>query len=490
MIIDIPKVGQVEFPDTMSEQEINAAAKRLYEEANQPQQVSRPTFAQAAMPEALTGLTMRSAVQGLASLPNMIAEPFYRMAGARPPSQTLPETLTAMGLPEYPANTMGRIAEAASEAVAGGAGQIKLASEIAKRAISPITQRVSGAMAQAPEAQLAVAAPSAAASQAVLEATGSPIAAMVAGVGTGAAAGRVRAPKTEVVPTAEDLSAMATAKYRQAAEAGVVVNKDSLNSFVNSVESELGKMGYRAKLHPDIRTVLQEIKRDAKADQTLDNLETLRRVIKAPAANFSNPDQQRIAKQLVNKFDNYVENLGGKDILAGDSAEAISSLKEARNLYARNKKSDVIEELIQKAELSSSQYSQSGKENAIRVQFRQLAKNKTKMAQFTKDEQEQIRKIVKGDTLQNTLRFIGKFSPTGVVSSLPTAGAAALNPLAGLAVPLVSFPARAAAERMGMANIDALTQMIRLGRPAEVVRPGLAPTTAMRGLLSSQYGME
>ena len=34
MIIDIPKVGQVEFPDSMSEADINKAAKKLYDEAN------------------------------------------------------------------------------------------------------------------------------------------------------------------------------------------------------------------------------------------------------------------------------------------------------------------------------------------------------------------------------------------------------------------------------------------------------------------------
>ena len=475
MIIDIPNVGQVEFPDSMSESDINAAAKRLHDEA------TRGTTL-----EQVPGLALRSTIQGLAALPNLIADLLYRLAGAQPPSQTLPQTLTAMGLPQYPANTMGRIAEAASEAVAGGAGQIGLARRVAEQAVAPVTQRVAQAAAQAPEVQLAVAPTAAAASQATLEATGSPVAALAAGLGTGVAAGRARPAKTEIIPTAEDLATQATAKYRQAADAGVIVSKDSLNGFVNSVESELGKLGYRAKLHPDIKTVLQEIKRDAKTDQTLDNLETLRRVIKSPAANFSNPDQQRIAKQLVSKFDDYVQNLGGKDILAGEADEAISALKEARTLYARNKKSDIIEDLIQKAELSSTQYSQSGRENAIRVQFRQLAKNNTKMAQFTPDEREQIRKIVKGDTLQNTLRFIGKFSPTGVVSSLPTAGAAAISPLAGLAVPLVSFPARSAAERMGMANIDALTQMIRLGRPAEITRPSLTPVTAARGLLSSQ----
>jgi len=37
MIIDIPKVGEVEFPDSMSEKEINAAAKKLYDQANVPE---------------------------------------------------------------------------------------------------------------------------------------------------------------------------------------------------------------------------------------------------------------------------------------------------------------------------------------------------------------------------------------------------------------------------------------------------------------------
>jgi hypothetical protein len=36
MIIDIPKIGEVEFPDSMSEKEINVAAKRLYDQANVP----------------------------------------------------------------------------------------------------------------------------------------------------------------------------------------------------------------------------------------------------------------------------------------------------------------------------------------------------------------------------------------------------------------------------------------------------------------------
>ena len=33
-VIDIPGVGEVEFPETMADAEVQAAAKKLYDEAN------------------------------------------------------------------------------------------------------------------------------------------------------------------------------------------------------------------------------------------------------------------------------------------------------------------------------------------------------------------------------------------------------------------------------------------------------------------------
>jgi hypothetical protein len=440
----------------------------------------------------IPGLTARSAIQGVAALPNLIADPFVALAnraGANLPlpSQALSRTLTQAGLPDYPATTMGRIQSAASEALTGGASQIAAARKLAEEAISPVTQLVSRQFAAQPTAQLAAAPPAAAASQAALEATGSPAAALAAGVATGTAAG-VRPRRMEEAPTAEVLERSARDAYKRAEQAGVVVVPQAVDTFASDIAKKVAKEGYRPRLHPEIAAVLDEIKVQGSAPSTLENLETLRRVIKSPAANFQNPDQQRIAKIIVKEFDNFVDSLQAKDLLAGDKDVALPALKEARALYARNKKSDIIEDLTQKAELSSTQYSQSGMENALRVQFRALAKNRTKMSQFSPDEQEQIRKIVKGDPTQNILRFVGKFAPTGVVSALPTAGAAFASPYLAAAVPAITYPARQVAERMGMANIDALTQMIRLGRRPEVIGGGLeaVPQTAMRGLLSTQ----
>jgi hypothetical protein len=420
----------------------------------------------------------------------MIADPFARLAGMTTPSEALQRTLTRVGFPE-PQQGLEQYVQAGTEALTGAGGQISLARQAAERLASPVSRVVSQQLAQAPATQLAAAPVATSAAMKTLEETGSPVAATAAGVVAGGATG-LRPRRLEPIPTTEELGQQAARAYRQASEAGVVVKPESVQEFSERIAKKITQEGYRPRLQPQIAAVLDEIATEGATPSTLDQLDSLRQVIKVPAGDFNNPSQQRLAKMMVRDFDNFVENLQGKDLLAGDADRAVSALKEARQVYARNRKADFLEEVVNKADLSSTQYSQSGMENALRVQFRALAKNKTKMAQFSKEEQDQIRKIVKGDTLQNTLRFVGKFAPTGVVSAIPTAGAAFASPYLAAAVPAITYPARQAAESMSMANIDALMNMVRMGRAPEVTqsRTGLVPTTAMRGLLSSQQGME
>lgn len=436
------------------------------------------------------GLTARAGIAGLASLPNMLVDPFARLAGMTPPSEALQRTLTRVGFPE-PQQGLEQYVQAGTEALTGAGGQISLARQAAQQLASPVSREVSQQLAQAPATQLAAAPVATSAAMKTYEETGSPLAATAAGVAAGGATG-LRPRRVEPIPTTEELGQQAARAYQRASEAGVVVRPESMQDFSERLARKIAQEGYRPRLQPQIAAVLDEIATEGATPSTLDQLDSLRQVIKVPAGDFSNKSQQRLANMMVREFDTFVENLGGKDLLAGDADKAVSALKEARQVYARNRKADFLEEVVNKADLSSTQYSQSGMENALRVQFRALAKNKTKMAQFSKEEQDQIRKIVKGDTLQNMLRFVGKFAPTGVVSALPTAGAAFASPYLAAAVPAITYPARQAAERMSMANIDALMNMVRMGRTPEVTqtRTGLVPTTAMRGLLSSQQGME
>ena len=223
MIIDIPKVGQVEFPDSMSEAEINKAAKKLYDEAG-GEAPKKGTMQRAAeivtrgAAPAVTGAALGGAVGGpggavlgsmalplgdaLNSLINLIgkgnvgAENLIRgQMGVPPtqgyqlpmPSQVTSQMMTQAGLAE-PQSRGERMLEAGSGAVGSTLAQLPALARLGTQATSQAVREISGRMAQAPVAQTVVAAPAAGAAQYVTEATGSPLAGMAAGVATGEAA--------------------------------------------------------------------------------------------------------------------------------------------------------------------------------------------------------------------------------------------------------------------------------------------------------------
>lgn len=291
--------------------------------------------------------------------------------------------------------------------------------------------------------------------------------------GTAAAGETVPAPATQArkaglagvsadaVPTRADLAEAAKDAYKRADEAGVVVSENSLKGLKTRIVSLSKKEGLDKDLHPDSSAVLKRVTQ-AKGDLTLTELETLRKIAKDAQGSIK-PADKRIASMIVEELDDYIDNLAETDVLAGDATK-VKALKEARGLYSRAKKSEVVEDLLQRAHDSASQFSGSGLENAVRTQFRGLAKNKKQMRMFTAEEQAAIRKVANGGPVENAARFIGKFAPTGVVSGVLTGGAGAMigGPL-GAALPLAGIGGRAAATRLTLRNVRTADELMRRG---------------------------
>lgn len=263
------------------------------------------------------------------------------------------------------------------------------------------------------------------------------------------------------VPTRLELAEAARAAYKRADEAGVVVSENSLKGLKTRVVTLTKKEGIDKDLHPDASAALNKITK-SNGNLTLTELETLRKVAKDAQGSLK-PADKRMAGMIVDELDDYIDNLSDADVVAGDAAK-VKALKEARGLYSRAKKSEVIEDLMQRAHDSASQFSGSGLENAIRTQFRGLAKNKKQMRMFTAEEQAAIRRVAQGGPVENAFRFLGKFAPTGVVSGVLTGGAGAMigGPL-GAALPLAGLGGRAVATRMTMRNVRAADELMRRG---------------------------
>jgi hypothetical protein len=482
IIVDIPNVGQVAFPSSMSEADINAAAKRLYDESTK----QAPT--QEAEPSMLSqygrqlGLTTRAAIQGIAGLPNFIADPFAELVGIKPPSQALRQSLTTMGLPE-PETRIERMAGAGAEAMAGAGSQISLARQAAQQLTSPVSRNVAGQLAQAPGTQLTAAGVAAPTAQQVTEATEIPVAGMAAGVLAGGAVGMRRQPQQ--APVAEQLRRQANAAYTRAENAGLEITPGFMDRLSTQLRTLAYNEGFDPGMHPELSRVIRRLEEERQTPQTLRDIERLRRIVKAPGRKFDNPDQQRIAGDLIDEFDNLVGNLTPQDITAGNRNVALGALRDARNIYQRSRKVSVIEDMVDAAQTRAAQQTQAGLDNTLRNQFASLATNRKRMAAFSRAEQAEIRRIARGGgTVQQMLRFTGRFAVRGPVSGIFAGGATAMEPTIGLPLTLTAEGAKRGAEALRQRDVSRLIE--QLAQQQIPRQPSLVPISAMRGLLSSQ----
>ena len=183
-----------------------------------------------------------------------------------------------------------------------------------------------------------------------------------------------------------------------------------------------------------------------------------------------------------------VSGWNSRNLVSGN-VKAADVLKQFRKVYYDKSRLDTIEELARRINLKQSQFSASGRENAIRNEFRQLALNPRRMRLFPKNEQKMIERVAKGGPIRNVLRYFGKFAPTGAVSGLFHLGAAGggvasgIDPVTASLLAGGTAAARLGAGRMARGQIDNLINQITEGGP--VVRPRSYGTGAFRGLLSA-----
>jgi len=514
MIIDIPKVGQVEFPDSMSEAEINKAAKKLYDEANVEPKKEKGTLERTAeiatrgMAQTVPGALAGGAVAGapgaligsmalpigdaLNTLVNMISGGVNKVAGTdiprlQMPSQVASQAMTQMGLAE-PQSRGERMIEAGAGGISSTLAQLPALVRLGQQAVSPVTREVSKRLAEAPKAQVAASAPSAAAAQYVTEATGSPLAGMIAGVTTAAPFGATATRKATGAPTAEQLAQESENLFTKAKESGVLFDSDAFINRMDKVGKDLRSEGYTAKSYPKIASALEELTNPA-TPKDFTELQSLRKIIKGAQAS-TDPQERRLASILVDEFDSTILNAPDSAIIGG-SKEALQMWKDARTSYGRLKKSEIFEDMLNNAQLDQSKFTASGAENSMAQQLRQLAKNEKKMRLFTKQEQDAIEKAAKGGTTQNLLKFYGRFAPTGVVSGIFSGGAIAYEPTLGAPFAAGAAASRIGAEAMRRTAIENLAAQMRLGRMPELQpRTYNVPVTGLRGLLSGEFQTE
>jgi hypothetical protein len=304
-------------------------------------------------------------------------------------------------------------------------------------------------------------------------------------------------------PTTAELRTAADEAFARARALGKeeIIKQDSLGRFTNQAERTLGGAEYAfdPQLHPQTaisyRILMDESTKPGTAGHSPQGLEVIRRKLMTAENNAIRsgmPDDARLAGKLLDDFDEFADNLvDGRDIIgsgAGDAKASIAARTEARELWSRLKRAQTIEDLVERARISSPALTQTGLENALRLQFKQLALNKRRMRQFSAEERAAIERVATGGRLQQAARRVAGLAPRGVVSATGTTllGNTLAGPAGSAALLGLGEAGALAARIMRLRDVEAASELVRRGRGASAEtagRPVISPVGAVRGAI-------
>jgi len=236
-------------------------------------------------------------------------------------------------------------------------------------------------------------------------------------IGGGAGAGgynlveRLATPPKPVAASARDMKDMAGDMYNDQRVSGLSVQPQAVYPIYDRAFRMIDEQGI---IKPDgsidadytkVASVLSDLKQYSQSGMTGAQLLAVRQGISNRAKDAAGTSEGTMLKRILREFDTVTSTYAPEIATAND-------------LYHRAAKADTIERMLDVSGIRSQQFSQSGLENAIRTEFRQLAIKIAKGQEvgWTPTEIEEINMIAKGGPLENSLRFIGRLAPKGIVS--------------------------------------------------------------------------
>lgn len=285
--------------------------------------------------------------------------------------------------------------------------------------------------------------------------------------------------KTPRIMTTDELKAASNAAYKAADDAGLIFKPTVIQRLAKEIEDDLADFGYMPELQPNVSKFLGAMSSSGNNNVTLKHIDQIRKVA-GLLAKGENGAEREIAKQIIKKIDKHLDTINAGDILAGNRTQGVRALQEARKLWQSAKKSEMIEEAIEKAKnQAGSSYSGGNIDNAIRQQFKAILNDKKKSRGLTKDERAVMLLIVRGKTGEGLLRSVAKLSPngSGLMTMLGLGGVGAFGPMA-LGVPMAGLAAKSVADSMTPGRVEQLSRIVRAGGNASATQA--APNAVQR----------
>lgn len=519
-----PFAGPRRQPDTSVAQNVGVAARAAY-----PYVTAAGLGAAAGAPfggpvGAAAGAGLGTLGLGLADIATTgynVATPLFGGSRIPLPSENIQALYERLGLGRRPQTPEQELLSAGVSGATGALGQAGAFNMLARQLSPSVTRNVMSTLGQQPVVQAGAGAGGAAAPTALREYgdVDDPYAAMtasllgavvggraVAGAGN-VARGAAATGRMAATPTPQELRREAQTAYARAENAGVTYDPSAVQTFGTGLAQQLRNVGFDEGLHPKAAVALRRIQETGApgaggvptAPVRFEDLDILRRIARN-ARLSQDADERRIGSIITREIDNFALQPPANAVASGDSAAASAAIREARSAWSRMRKSDEIEDLVERARFSATG-SGGRMDEALRNEFANLARSIQRGSNpgFTPAEVANIERIARGEGGRMGMRFLSGLAPgmtaRGMASTAAQVGgmaAASGNPYAAAyAIPTMGLGLGARAGRNMMAEFEAarLGAGMRRGdvtAPFEVRARNLLSPTVQQMLLQSE----
>ena len=430
-------------------------------------------------------------LEGLRSSYNLGAGLFGSESRLPSVAQAQSQMLTRAGLPEAETG-FERAVQAGTQAMTGTGTMAAMAPKVpalASNLVQQIPASAAGGMAAQPTAELTKEATSG-----VLGEFGSDVAAMLASFGVGAkvgakageVAGRMAEPKQPLL-TMDEVRQRASKSYQAMDEANVYIKPKSVLNMVDKMENNLGAAQFIPQNEPKVVNTLAKMRDIIGGNYvSFSKLEELRKMANI-LRNDNDANTRRLGNVMVDTVDDYIGKINGGDVFAakGKLDEAVKSVMSARKDWRNQSRAEVLDDALNVAEAKALDPKASESE-LIRRGFINIAANKNKMNRFSEEEQNVIKSVAKGGSLDPILSMVGSFSPfRSKLATGATIVTTAASPMAGVGLGAVGYGADVMQSALRRRAAELATKQIASG-----AAPRTLPTTGYSGLLGSILSAE
>ena len=264
----------------------------------------------------------------------------------------------------------------------------------------------------------------------------------------------------ETAPSSATLAEESTRYFNKAKQSGVELNPEYFGNMMMSIGGDLRELGYDPRTMPKVAVALENLQ-NKQIPKDFQELSVLRKFIRN-AQRSKEPDEKMVATRLKNEFDDYIANMPDSSIIGGNK-EGLADWKKGRDIYAKLSKSEVFEDMLDKAEIRDSKLST---EQYLHNKLLQLSEDDRRMRLFTPEEQEAIRSAAKGTGMQNFLAAAGKYNLRNVSATTMGSllGLGLAGPVGAIVAPLVGGIAKYKATKIRKGDVENLAAMVRAGK--------------------------